>query len=140
MPSNYSLFKNNSAARSARLNKEEVGIEVNRPALRRSNLAGSAAREMRLADEERKRRQAESEGPGEGELPEQTIKTDKQVSIGLRVGGGKTFERAKPPEPQEPDATRQPGAPAATATSSPQEKSSLGAAVSKLFSLFGGDK
>lgn len=140
MPSNYSLFRNNSAARSARLDEQEEGVEENRPALRRSSLAGSAARAMRLADEERKRRQAASEAPSEGGRPEQTIQTDKQVSMGLRVGGGKTFERAKPPEPQEPDPTHQAVAAEPAASTSPEEKGGLGGAVSKLFSLFGGEK
>ena len=140
MPSNYSLFKNNSAARSARLNKQEEGIETNRPAFRRSNLAGSAALAMRLADEERKRRQAQSEAPAAGEQPEFSVEANKQISMGLRVGGGKTFERTKPPEPEKVSPTPQPTAAEPAAASSSEEKSGLGATVSKLFSFLGGHK
>ena len=139
MRSNYSLFKNNSAARSARLNKQEEGIETNRPDFRRSNLAGSAALAIRLADEERKRRQAQSEAPAAGEQPEFNIEANKQISMGLRVGGGKRFERANPPEPDKASPTPQPAA-TEPAASSPEEKSGLGATVSKLFSFLGGHK
>ena len=140
MPNNYSLFKNNSAARSARLDKEEEGSDADRPAFRRSNMAGSAARAMRLADEERKRLLAESEAPREGERSQQTTGTGNQLGIGLRVGGGKTFERAKPPEP--PAATPAPQAVAAEGDAAAPEKSKsgLGSAFAKLFSVFGGDK
>lgn len=141
MRNNYSLFKNNSAARSARLDKEEEGSDADRPAFRRSNMAGSAARAMRLADEERKRLLAESGAPGEGERSrQQTLGTGSQLSVGLRAGGGIAFERAKPPEP--PAATPAPQAVAAEGDAAAPEKSKsgLGSAFAKLFSVFGGDK
>jgi hypothetical protein len=142
VPDNYSLFKNNSAARSARLNQQEESIDDDRPAFRRSNMSGSAARAMRLADEERKRILAERQAPGEGERPEQKLAsgTSRQVNVGLRVGGGKTFERAKTPEAQAAAPTTQPVAAAVDPAAPAKGKSGLGSAFSKLFSVFGGDK
>jgi hypothetical protein len=135
---NYSLFKNNSAARSARLDKEEEGSDADRPAFRRSNMAGSAARAMRLADEERKRLLAESEAPGEGERSrQQTLGTGSQLSVGLRAGGGIAFERAKPPAATP---APQPLAAEGDAAAPEKSKSGLGSAFAKLFSVFGGDK
>lgn len=140
MPNNYSLFKGNSAARSARLNREEESSDADRPAFRRSNISGSAARAMRLADEERKRLQAELEAPGEGERPQQTLGTGSQLSMGLRVGGGKTFERAKPPEPQAATPALQSLAAESDSGESATGKSGWGSAFAKLFSVFGSDK
>lgn len=138
MRNNYSLFKNNSAARSARLDKEEEGSDADRPAFRRSNMAGSAARAMRLADEERKRLLAESEAPGEGERSrQQTLGTGSQLSVGLRAGGGIAFERAKPPAATP---APQPLAAEGDAAAPEKSKSGLGSAFAKLFSVFGGDK
>ena len=136
MPSNYSFFKN-ASARSARINKQsddDNDVQGDRPAFRRSNFAGSAARATRLADEERKQREAEADAPGEGERAHQSIKTDRQVSMGLRAGGGTPFERAKKPEA---DPVQAGSAPAAPAEEDKQGESGM---FSKLFSLFGGDK
>lgn len=137
MPSNYSLFKN-ASARSARLNNQsgDESDELSpQPAARRSSFAGSAARAMRLADEERKQREAESTGPGAGERTEQSIKSDQRLSVGLRAGGGTPFERAKKTEP-EPE----PAAAAVEPASAPAKKSEGGGVFSKLSSLFGGSR
>lgn len=137
MPSNYSLFKN-ASARSARINKQsddDGEAQGDRPTFRRSSLAGSAARAMRLADEERKQREAQSEAPGEGERAEQSIKTDRQVSMGLRAGGGTPFERTKKPAPE-----AEPAAAEVEPAATPVKKSENSGVFSKLFSLFGGSR
>jgi len=135
VPSNYSLFKN-ASARSARINNQsgDDSDELSpRPAARRSNSAGSAARAMRLADEERKQREAEASAPGAGERAEQSVKSGRQVNVGLRAGGGTPFERAKKPDPKS-ETTAVEAEPAAT----PAKKSEDSGVFSKLFSLFGG--
>ena len=134
MPSNYSLFKN-ASARSARINDQsgDDSDELSpRPVARRSSSAGSAARAMRLADEERKQREAEASAPVAGERAEQTIKSDRQVNVGLRAGGGTPFERATKPDPKP-----EPAAAEAEPTAAPTKKSEDSGVFSKLFSLFG---
>lgn len=140
MRNNYSLFKNNSAARSARLDKEAEGSDADRPGFRRSNMAGSAARAMRLADEARKRHLAELEAARGPERPQQTLGTGGQLSVGLRAGGGTPFERAKPPEPPAVTADPQPLAAAGDTAAPEKSRSGLGSTFAKLFSVFGGDK
>lgn len=142
MPSNYSLFKN-ASARSARLNNQsdEDSDELSPRPARRSSFAGSAARAMRLADEERKRQQAESAAPGGGERAEHSIQSDQRMSVGLRAGGGTPFERAAKPEaePAPVDSASVDSAPGGPAAA-PEKKSDDSGVFSKLFSLIGGRK